>query len=301
MQQELSDYISWLLQETEKQNITLIDSRDIPYGQQLKFADSKSEIPVNIYYSARKGISVVIGGSKQGQLFSDLNLLIFKSRISPEKQHNWQRWAGTDESGKGDFFGPLVVCGFIMERKFEKKFSELGVQDSKRLSDEKVRKIAEYLYSNHRRNFDVIALQPRKYNELYEQFKQQGKKLNELLAWMHGRVILNLNNKNQFEGAVIDKFAKDSTLKNSLSDLKKLKLIQRYRAEDDPAVACASIIARYNFVKYLKEFSQKYDMEFPLGAGKNVVEFARLFTSKLSKAELFEVAKIHFKNYKELD
>lgn len=300
MQQELSDYIALLLKETEKQDITLVDAKDIQYGQQLRFTDKRNEIPVNIYFSTRKGISVVIGGSKKGDLYAALSWIIFKNKIAAEGQHNWQRWAGTDESGKGDFFGPLVVCGFIMEKNYQDKLLEIGVQDSKKLSDHKVRKIAEYLYSNYRNKFDIIILQPHKYNELYEKFEKQGKKLNELLAWMHGRIILNLRTKNNFEGAVIDKFAQEEILQNSLSDLKNVELLQRHKAESDPAVASASILARYNYLKSMQEMSSKYNLDFPRGAGKNVVDFAQKFASKFNKVELQKVAKVHFKTYKEI-
>jgi ribonuclease HIII len=300
MQKELNNFIAQLLVETEKNKIVLIDSKDIQYGQQLRFSDNKSKVTVNIYFSTRKGISKVLGGKKETVLHSKMNEILFGKAAEKPESHKWNRWAGTDESGKGDFFGPLVVCGFVMEKKFEKSFKELGIQDSKKIRSDKIVEIAEYLYKHHRRNFELIILKPQKYNELYTKFNDQKKKLNELLAWMHGRVILNLNEKTNFEGAVIDKFARERTLKDSLKDLSKISLIQRVRAEDDMAVACSSILARYNFVKFMDKLSADYQMEFPKGAAQKVIDAAAEFASKYGKERLREVAKIHFKTYKEI-
>ncbi|MFC1887331.1 ribonuclease HIII [Candidatus Cloacimonadota bacterium] len=299
MHQELSNYISKLLSAIEKTDIKLIDSRDIQYGQQLKLSDGESEIKINVYYSMRKGVSVVLGGKNNSSIYLKLHKLLYGKTVEVVK-HDWKRWAGTDESGKGDFFGPLVVCGFVMEAKFKTRFQEMGIKDSKKMNDKEVIKIAEYLFSNHRRSFEILILQPAKYNELYKKFSEQNKKLNELLAWMHGRVILNLHEKLKFEGAVIDKFAGEQVLKGSLKDLDKIALIQRYRAEDDLAVACASILARYKFLKTMDELSSKFKMDLPKGASQKVIEVASAFSSKYGKDKLNEVAKIHFKTYSEV-
>ena len=106
-------------------------------------------------------------------------------------------------------------------------------------------------------------------------FRQGNKKLNEMLAWMHARVILNLNEKHKFEGAVVDKFASDRVLTGSLKDMKGVKLIHKVRAEDDIAVAAASIIARYHFLNSIKLISNKFQLEFPKGASAKVIEIGR--------------------------
>jgi ribonuclease HIII len=295
MHQILQNYMSWLLNQLTAKDIILIDSRSIPYGQQLKLSSHRSEISVNIYYSKSKGISVVLGGNKKSDLYNEISQITGIRQVTDNINHKWKRWVGTDESGKGDFFGPLVVCGFVMEKKMQDKFREMGIMDSKKISAAKITEFAAYLYRHYRKNIEIVILNPAKYNELYTKFRDQNRKLNELLAWMHGRVILNLKKREDFEGALIDKFANERTLKESLKELNEVSLIQRVRAEDDLAVACASIVARDKFNQAIDKLSDKYKMKFPKGASQSVIETAKKFSVEFGKERLREVAKIHFK------
>jgi len=300
MRTELSEFIVKLLTETKKNGLIVSDEKVIDFGVQLKFSKNEEEIPLNIYYSTKKGISTVICGAPNNKL-KPLLQKILDQRIDPvQTDHNWKLWAGTDESGKGDFFGPLVVCGFICNQAMLPTLKKLGVKDSKLLKDGDIEKIAKQLYARFFGNVETIILHPSKYNGLYEQFRKQNKKLNELLAWMHGRVILNLKKNHKFEGAVVDRFASDKTLLSSLKDLKKIKLQHRIKAEDDLAVASASIIARYLYLKKMKELSEKYDLELPKGASEKVVKTASEFVTKYGKENLREVAKIHFKTFQQI-
>ena len=300
MNKEIAEFLAELLVKTEKNGLILSDEKEIDYGVQLKFSKIEEEIPLNIYFSDKKGISIVIGGTPNNKL-RPLLQKILDQKIDPvQTDHNWKLWAGTDESGKGDFFGPLVVCGFICNKAMLPTLKMLGVKDSKLLKDGDIEKIAKQLYARFFGNVETIILHPSKYNELYEQFRKQNKKLNELLAWMHGRVILNLKKNHKFEGAIVDRFASDKTLLSSLKDLKKIKLQHRIKAEDDLAVASASIIARYLYLKKMKELSEKYDLELPKGASEKVVKTASEFVVKYGKEKLAEVAKIHFKTFQQI-
>jgi len=300
MRTELSEFIVKLLGKTKKHELIVSDEKVINYGVQLKFRKGNDEIPINIYYSSKKGISTVIGGSPKNPLKSLLYQILNKEIEPPAKFHKWKIWAGTDESGKGDFFGPLVVCGFIATENILQKLKELGAKDSKLLKDAEAIRIAKILYKEFPQNIEIIVLNPSKYNELYEKFKQQNKKLNELLSWMHARVILNLKEKHNFEGAIIDKFASDKTLLSSLKDLKKVNLSSKIKAEEDLAVASASIIARYHFLQRLDDFSQKFGIKFPKGAAQKVIQTGKEFSKKFGKDRLKEVAKIHFKTFQEI-
>lgn len=300
MTKEIVEFVAELLVKTEKSGLILSDDKEISYGVQLKFSKIEEEIPLNIYFSSKKGISTVIGGAPNNKL-RPLLQKILDQKIDPvQTDHGWKLWAGTDESGKGDFFGPLVVCGFICNQAMLPTLKKLGVKDSKLLKDGDIEKIAKQLYARFFGNVETIVLHPSKYNELYEQFRKQNKKLNELLAWMHGRVILNLKKNHKFEGAVVDRFASDKTLLSSLKDLKNIKLQHRIKAEDDLAVASASIIARYLYIKKMKELSEKYDLELPKGASEKVVKTASEFVAKYGKEKLQEVAKIHFKTFQKI-
>ncbi len=297
---ELLNFVSELLKKTEKSGLILDDEKEINFGIQLKFCKDNEKIPINIYYSAKKGISTVIGGSPKNRLRPVLQRILHQN-IDPIKiSHKWKIWAGTDESGKGDFFGPLVVCGFIATQASLTELKKLGVKDCKLLKDSEIVKIAKQLYRKFERNIEVVILNPKKYNELYEKFRQQNKKLNEMLAWMHARVILNLKEKHNFEGAVVDKFASDSTLLSSLKDLNKIKLQHQIKAEEDLAVASASIIARYLFIKNLDRLSKEFGMELPKGASENVLTVGRKIVEKYGKEKLTELSKTHFKTFNKI-
>ncbi|MDP8204844.1 MAG: ribonuclease HIII [Candidatus Tenebribacter mawsonii] len=291
----LMDFVAQLIEKATGFGLILTDEKEINYGVQLKFEKGDNNIPLNVYFSKKKGISAVIGGSPSNPLRSVMQQILQQEPAKTQNEHNWKIWAGTDESGKGDFFGALVVCGFIAKNSDVTKLRNIGIKDCKLLKDSELIKIAEKLYKEYNDNIEVLMLQPVKYNELYAKFRQGNKKLNEMLAWMHARVILNLNEKHKFEGAVVDKFATDRVLFGSLKDLKNVKLIHKIKAEEDIAVAAASIIARYHFLNSIAAISKKFQLEFPKGASDKVIKIGKEFSEKFTKDRLNEVAKIHFK------
>ncbi len=296
----LMKFAADIIEKASNFGLILSDEKEISYGVQLKFEKGGKDIPVNIYYSKKKGVSAVIGGSPKNPLRTILQQILQQKPDTVQNDHNWKIWAGTDESGKGDFFGALVVCGFIVKENDIAELKKIGVKDCKLLSDFEVIKIAEKLYENYKNNIEVLILQPAKYNELYAKFRQGNKKLNEMLAWMHARVILNLNTKHKFDGAVVDKFASDRVLTGSIKDMKNIKLIHKIKAEEDIAVAAASIIARYHFLKSIKMLSRKFQLEFPKGASEKVIKVGKEFVGKFSKDRLNEVAKTHFKTIEKI-
>ncbi len=296
----LMDFVAETIKKANGFGLTLSDEKEISYGIQLKFVKGNDEIPINVYFSKKKGISPVIGGSPMNPLRSIMQKILQQKPDASNKDHNWKIWAGTDESGKGDFFGALAVCGFIVKEKDIEDIKKLGVKDCKLLKDLELKKIAEKLYKNYKDNIEVLVLQPVKYNELYSKFREGNKKLNEMLAWMHARVILNLNAKHKFEGAVVDKFASDRVLTSSIKEMKNVKLIHKIKAEEDIAVAAASIIARYHFLNSIGSISRQFQLEFPKGASDKVIKVGKKFAEKFTKNRLNEVAKIHFKTIEKI-
>ncbi len=206
-------------------------------------------------------------------------------------------YIGVDESGKGDFFGPLVIAGVISNDELNEKLSELGVKDSKKLSDKKVVELAKEIKKIC--IYEIVIINPKRYNELIQRLN-----LNRILAWGHARVIENLLTKAEDEGivctkAISDKFGDEHYLVESLMTKgKKIELVQRHRAESDPAVASASILARNEFLSRLKLLSEKYKIDFPRGASSKVVEVANCFAKRYGRSELINVAKVHFKTSK---
>jgi ribonuclease HIII len=223
-----------------------------------------------------------------------LNYLIEK-KIIFENVREFKEWIGTDEAGKGDYFGPLVIAGVLVEEKNKIELLKIGVQDSKRLSESSVSEIAQRIKDSF--IYSIVLISPSKYNELLEKMKN----LNRLLAWGHARVIENILNKKICGYAISDKFGDEIYIKNALLEKgKKINIIQRYYGEEDIAVAGASILARNEFIKNLKEISKKFGLNFPKGAGKEVIEAGKEFVKKFGFSKLREVAKIHFKTTKEI-
>ena len=200
---------------------------------------------------------------------------------------------GIDESGKGDFFGPLVIAGAYLDEAGAKKLQEAGVCDSKKLTDKKILELEAEI--KNIAVFDVITINPKKYNELYSSFRN----LNRLLAWGHSSVLENLLKKTDAKVAISDKFASsENVILSALKEKgKTIKLIQQTKAEADTAVAAASVLARAEFVKRISFISSQYEINLPKGASDTVLNQAKKFSARYGREELKNVAKIHFKTY----
>ncbi len=197
---------------------------------------------------------------------------------------------GTDESGKGDYFGPLVVAGVFVPDDQQEVLAELGVKDSKRCTDNRVRELADLLKKGYKHS--VVVIGPEKYNELYSKFRN----LNKLLAWAHSRTIENILGEVNCSSVLTDQFGDKSFVLNALMKRgKNIELIQKPKAEEDIAVAAASILARAEFLKRLYFLSQDMGMDLPKGASR-LVDEAGLKLVKLSGVQaLDKAAKKHFK------
>ena len=199
-------------------------------------------------------------------------------------------WIGTDESGKGDYFGPLVAAAVYLTSELAEQLSSAGVKDSKRLSDSRALSLASLI--KKKAPYSVVAIGPKRYNELYQRFKN----LNRLLAWAHARAIENILEKIPAERAVSDQFGDVSYIESALlTKGRNIHLEQRHKAEEDIAVAAASILARAEFIRRLSSLGEKYDIELPKGASGKVVEAGKEFLKRYGQKELSEVAKLHFK------
>lgn len=202
---------------------------------------------------------------------------------------------GTDESGKGDFFGPLVIAGVFVEEEKEKFLQDLKVRDSKNISDSVIEVLDKEIKENC--PYSVVAIGPEKYNQLYQTIKN----LNRLLAWGHSRCIENLLEKVDCQRAIADQFGDEKYIQKALMEKgKKIILEQRTRAESDLAVASASILARAEFIRRLDRLSQAYQIQLPKGAGEEVVKTGKLLVEKYGQDILTKVAKIHFKTARQI-
>jgi len=200
---------------------------------------------------------------------------------------------GVDESGKGDFFGPLVVAGVYVNEEAAAAFRELGVKDSKAISsDKRIFEIAKEIRGTKGCRFTVVPIGPAAYNRLHAKMRN----VNDLLGWGHARVIENLLAVVDCKKAISDQFGNKSIVLRALMERgKKNELVQRHKAESDLAVAAASIIARDEFVRRLIALGREYGVTMPKGASQAVITAAVELVRKHGRDALPKVAKMHFR------
>ena len=204
--------------------------------------------------------------------------------------------AGMDESGKGDFFGPLVIAAvYVPDEAAAAELLKIGVRDSKQIkSDKTILAIAGKIRKLLGDQMGVVTIGPEAYNRIYGQFPS----LNHLLAWGHARALENLlNNVPQCPAALADKFGDERLILRALNEKgRKIRLEQRTKAESDIAVAAASVMARAQFVRMMEKLGEEIGTTLPKGAGKNVDETAAALFEKGGRELLEKVSKMHFRN-----
>ena len=197
---------------------------------------------------------------------------------------------GIDESGKGDYFGPLVIAAVFVDATTQGELKLMAVRDSKKISDGRILEMAPDIKTICPHS--IIAIGPQKYNELYAKIKN----LNRLLAWGHAKALENLLERVPCERAISDQFGNERLILNALQDKgRTIVLEQRTKAESDLAVAAASILARAEFLLRLKRLSNEVGTTLPKGASPTVELAARMVIKKHGQDRLGDVAKLHFK------
>jgi ribonuclease HIII len=207
---------------------------------------------------------------------------------------------GTDEAGKGDFFGPLVTAGVFVDERVAKLLRALNVRDSKTVGDRELRVLAGNIRDVvEEQKRAVIVLAPKRYNELYGQMRSEGKNLNTLLAWTHTRVIEDLIRHGlQPKFILSDQFGDKRYIESRLlvdTRLSGVPVLQMHRAEADVAVAAASILARDGFLRWLEQAGKVLGLTIPKGASPKVIETGRVLVARLGADGLKEYAKVSFK------
>src|SRR5471032_2997141 len=272
--------------------------REVPY---TLFGAQKLKLTINAYTSGK--LLVQGKGAKEFVEFTIEPEIVGEAKVGYDEIHNpemFQPHLGIDESGKGDFFGPLVIAGVFVDGDLPRRLLDLGVKDSKQItSDQKALDPADAikdLVTPDRCN--VVVISPEKYNELYVKFKN----LNRLLAWGHATVIENLLTRwPKCPRALSDKFAHESLIQRALKARgKQIVLQQRTKAESDIAVAAASILARAAFLDRLKYLGEKVGITLPKGASAQVKAAAREIVKKSGPETLKSVCKFHFKTFHEV-
>ncbi|MBN1915175.1 MAG: ribonuclease HIII [Parachlamydiales bacterium] len=272
-----------LRKDLESQGFTLSSP---PY---TLFSAQKQGVVCTLYRSGK----LTVQGKNKGefiQFYLEPEILQSFHYTHPESYIDTTPHIGSDEAGKGDFFGPLCVAALYADSDGIKNLLQLGVQDSKRLSDSSVIKMAQSLKKSY--SFSIVRLFPEKYNQLYLQFKN----LNSLLSWAHTTVIEELYRKTGCKNVLVDQFAQENLLASFIARKKiPIALQQKVRGEEDLVVAAASILARASFIDGLEQLSQQYMVPLLKGASDKVIEQGKLLVAKMGPEILEKIGKIHFK------
>ena len=265
-----------------------------------------SQPPYTLFQAQKKGVTCTLYESgklvvqgKEMAAFMEFYLepeILQEFRFShPEAHLDVVPHIGMDEAGKGDFFGPVCIAAVYADEAGIKKLFQMGVKDSKRLSDETILKLSAKI----RAEFPVatVRLFPLKYNELYGRFKN----LNRMLAWAHTAALKELSEKTGCRRAIVDQFAKEEVMNAALRQKHlEVALEQRTGGEADVVVAAASILARADFVKGIEQLGNEIGQILPKGASPSVREAGVLLVRKYGADILVKVAKVHFKTREEI-
>ena len=202
---------------------------------------------------------------------------------------------GSDEVGTGDYFGPLVVTASFVPKEQFAFLEELGVKDSKKLTDEKIIKIAPSIIKNI--TYTTLVLD----NKTYNDYHGTDINMNKIKAILHNKCLLSVIKKDnvKYDKIIVDQFEPPKSYYAHLNNVKEkvTNITFLTKAEDQCfSVAASSIISRYIFLREIKKLEKKYEITIPLGAGDTVNKVAQTIVDKYGKKELENLVKLNFKN-----
>jgi ribonuclease HIII len=304
---KLQANIDALREFAESNGWSIVAEKEISYGYQLLITDGSAKIPIDLFTTGKaliqgkpSDLQTEIKSwwysrkdpSTQPTTSTAIQSSLIESPINtPTTNFTGRARIGLDESGKGDYFGPLVIGAVFVDEQTENKLITLGVRDSKLLTDNRMQAMAEEIKTLC--PYFVVPIEPKRYNELYAKVKN----LNRLLAWGHAWTLENMLEKVSCDLAIVDKFGDESYVRTLLREKgQQIKVVQQTHAEADTAVAAASILARARFVQQMERLSRQVGKTLPKGASDpSIVVIGRELVATHGKGILVEVAKLHFK------
>lgn len=293
--QQVDIYIN-LFRESD---LTVSELEKSKFCYEFGLKDTNEKLKIQVYFGA-KGVKTVLQGNKEGNLYKKAEEIIFGKKLfeyNNDEVDEPIEYIGTDESGKGDYFGPLVIAAVLINKDIRTELKQLGVKDSKMLSDYTVTDLARRIKKITEGRWSVVFISPAKYNQLYSRFGN----LNKLLAWGHSRAIENILDKFETVTVISDKFGSESLIRNSLFEKgRKIALYQYHQAEKYTAVAAASILARDEVNKWFRINNNKFTTLLPKGASGAVDQAAVDFLKKYGWDVLKENIKEHFKTTRKI-
>lgn len=290
---ELAEHLKNSRERILRKGLSVTGQKELPYGVQLMLTRGEHRCAVNLYHSKKKGCSAVGSGGDTALLGEVLAVL----SETPTSLHSGGTRTGTDEAGKGDYFGPLVASAVCCGEETARQLVSMGAGDSKRLSKPVVRNLYERITEMAGVVYSVCVVQPEEYNSLFSRFSAGGMNSLDIQAMAHGKALSAVLEKVDGTGrVVIDRFCDMKRLKPWLpSGLEGVELL--VRAEDkEPAVAAASIIARSVYLDHLKVISRRYSLDIRPGAGEQIDATGRRLVQLFGEGVLVETAKVHFSN-----
>lgn len=279
-------------------------SKTPPYAV---FQAEEADTVITLYQSGKvmfQGLSADIDAAmwkekeeflNKGKKVIDLTKKKKEKVIMDKSDYYYLNSIGSDEVGTGDYFGPIVVTSAYVSKKDINYLEEIGVQDSKKITDENIKEIAPLLIK--RIKHSSIILNNQEYNETHNKKTN----LNKIKALLHNKVLLSLINNNNlnYEKIIMDQFVHEKKYYEYLKEIptKISNITFITNAEDkNLSVACASIISRFIFLKELDKLNKKFNLNLPKGAGSKVDSIGKEIVNKYGKEILKEIAKLNFKN-----
>ncbi len=266
---------------------------DVAYA---RFAFRGPDVNVTAYDKRR--IVVIAGKGTEEFVLNTLEAEVtgapklgYDEVLHPER---FEPHAGLDESGKGDFFGPVVAATVIADKPAIDAWIKAGVKDSKRLSDLQIVKFDELIRKSPGVVVKTCHCGMPKYNEL---MLRPGANLNRLLAWQHATALMQALNEKWVPWGLLDQFSTEPLTQRELAKkgAKQFDLRMRPRAEEDPVVAAASVVARAEYVRVMRDLSRKFGGPLQKGAGSLVSIQAAQIIERLGAPALRDFAKLHFR------
>jgi len=266
------------------------------FNYEIIVNNNKENVKVLVYFG-KKGVKTVLQGNKEAEIYKQVFNQLFGEGLFEENNNsdeiNFDEYIGTDESGKGDYFGPLVTAAVYTNKQISYELEQIGVKDSKLIPDNEIKKIEVDLKKIVKDKYDIITINPEKYNSLFEQFKN----LNKILAWAHTKAIQNLIDNVSCKNVISDKFGNEFFIKSELSKKNiDINIYQTTKGERFIGVAAASVLARAKVIDWFKTKSKEIGFEIPKGAGEQVNLIAQKILQKTNKEYLSKMIKFHFKN-----
>jgi ribonuclease HIII len=290
-------HIDSLYRTVKKSGYEVSKIEEKQYNYEFFAVKNNSKNKIQVFFG-KKGIKTVIQGNSSSSEYIELKNISsdnYSFDFVNDEEKNYEEYIGTDETGKGDFFGPLVIAGFYTNKIAKDFLIKSGVRDSKELNDNHINVLAEKICAEFPNNYKVVTIFPEEYNELYMKVGN----INEILRWGHSEVIKNLYESSKTNTVIIDQFSKKDLSIIYSDRFSNVEFIQIPKAEKYMGVAAASIIARRELNKWFYEMDLR-NFKLPKGASHLVETAAKNLLRQVGKENLNKFVKLHFKTTKKI-